>query len=162
MNRLLYTSLALTLVLAPTCKKTQTQTSVSTAKVRPVRVDIKVSRDGSGDFSIAASPDPVEIHRSKHEVLQFCVSFPPPVENTIVTAFNFVKTGDPNRKNPFGNKDADNIFDIADYHFNCFVKSMEAAPPPVPGASEEFKYSISIKVAGTLVKTLDPHVIISE
>lgn len=161
-NKVLLALLAVALFLGAACRKPATVPGVA-ARVRPVDVKIFVTNDASGNFTIKVDPDPVKIQRSKHEVLRFCVDFPSGGDTAVVKIDNFVDVGNPNRKNPFGTSATHNVFDIASYHFrNCFVQSLEPAPPPVAGATEKFKYDITARIGDRVVQKLDPHVIISD
>ena len=163
MKKLVFASIAIALLTCGACRNHRRASVPGAVKTRPVSVTIAVSKDSSGDISIKANPDPVEIHRSKHEVLRFCVDFPTAEPETVVTIDNFVGVGNTaNRRNPFGNGDAQNVFDIANYHFKCFVQTQEPKPAAVAGVSEHYKYNVTVKVGGRVVKTLDPHVIISD
>lgn len=161
-NKLLLALLTVSFFLAAACRKPASVPG-AVARARPVDVKIVITNDASGNFTIKVDPDPVKIRRSKHEVLRFCVDFPAGGDSAVVRVDKFVAVGNPNRKNPFGTSEANNVFDIASYHFrNCFVQSLEAAPPPVAGATEKFKYDVTARIKDRVVKTLDPHVIISD
>jgi hypothetical protein len=161
-NKLLLALLTVSIFVAAACRKPASVPGAA-ARVRPVDVKIAVTSDASGNFTIKVDPDPVKIQRSKHEVLRFCVDFPSGGDSAVVRVDGFVAVGNPNRKNPFGTSEANNVFDIASYHFrNCFVQSQEPAPPAVAGATEHFKYNVTARIKDRVVQKLDPHVIISD